>query len=91
VADETLTLQHGAASFPLPRGLAETAKAAAEAVVTLPDGSPLPRWIRYDSARRVFLVSTVQAGALPLQVLVLIRDQRTVLSISEKSRPASAR
>ena len=69
--------------FPLPAEMAAML-GADQATVTLLDGQPLPTWLSYQAAAKNFGVTSVPAGALPLQVLVRIGGQRWTVVISER-------
>ena len=49
--------------------------------VTLPDGSSLPDWLRYDARTRAFTFGAMPAGALPLELLVRIDNLRWTVVI----------
>jgi hypothetical protein len=51
---------------------------------TLTNGSPLPGWLSFDPQSRVFTVTTVAPGALPLQVLVKIGDKQWTCYVTER-------
>jgi hypothetical protein len=71
-------------SFPLPAALAAAA-AGGSVQVSLQDGGPLPSWLLYVPGSRTFIAAaTMPAGALPVQTVVRIGDQRWTLSIIER-------
>ena len=51
---------------------------------SLANGQPLPTWLCYDAEGQRFEVSAPPAGALPLDLRVLIEERRWTLRISEK-------
>ena len=69
--------------FPLPAEMAAM-PGADQATITLLDGQPLPTWLSYQAAAKNFGVTSVPAGALPLQALVRIGGQRWTVVISER-------
>jgi trimeric autotransporter adhesin len=72
----------------LPEQVVTPAAAGAAVQVTLPNGGPLPAWVRYDAATQTLVTSAVPAGAFPLSVVVTVGGQSTVVQISEsKSNP----
>jgi hypothetical protein len=72
----------------LPEQVVAPAAAGAAVQVTLPNGEPLPAWVRYDAATQTLVTSAVPAGAFPLSVVVTVGGQSTVVQISEsKSNP----
>ena len=73
-------------SFPLPAQLAQAASGAAGATVTVTtlSGAPLPAWLQFVPESNTFVASAVPDGAFPIQVVVIIGNQRTVVVISER-------
>jgi hypothetical protein len=67
----------------LPEQVVTPAAAGAAVQVTLPNGGPLPAWVRYDAATQTLVTSAVPAGAFPLSVVVTVGGQSTVVQISE--------
>ena len=74
-------------SFPLPAQLAQAASASAGTVVTVTtlSGASLPAWLQFVPESNTFVASAVPDGAFPIQVVVVIGSQRTVVVISERS------
>lgn len=66
----------------LPAELSATTGGAV-ASVTLPDGRPLPAWIRHDPRDNTLVLGAVPDGAFPLQLVLMAGGQRSVLQISE--------
>ena len=75
-------------AFPLPQGLAALAGADADVTVSRLDGGPLPQWLHYDAKKRVFIAGAVPNGALPWQVVVVIKGLRTIVAITGRPRQA---
>lgn len=73
-------------NFPLPAQVVESGAANATVSVTTPSGEPLPGWLSFNAETKVFSASVVPDGALPVQVLVTIGDQRTIVVITERER-----
>jgi hypothetical protein len=67
----------------LPEQVVAPAATGAAVQVTLPNGEPLPSWVRYDAATQTLVTSAVPAGAFPLSVVVTVGGQSTVVQISE--------
>ena len=65
----------------------ETVQAAtlgnANVKATLPNGAPLPAWIKYVESEKGLVLGSVPEGGLPFQVLLSVGNQRTVVQISE--------
>lgn len=74
-------------SFPLPEQLAQAASATAgtAVIVTTLTGDPLPAWLRFVPETNTFVATAVPDGQFPIQVLVIIGGQRTVIVISERA------
>jgi len=74
-------------SFPLPEQLAQAASATAGTTVTVTTitGDPLPGWLQFVPESNTFVATAVPDGAFPIQVLVIIGGQRTVVVISERA------
>ena len=51
--------------------------------VSLPNGQPLPSWIRYDSQNKTLVTEAVPASAFPLSVVVTVGGQSTLIQVSE--------
>ena len=53
------------------------------------DGTPLPKWIHYDSDTKSFVAQSVQDGALPLQIKVIAGSSDSVVVIQETAGNAN--
>ena len=71
-------------SFPLHTKIAETISDQSTLQITTLQGTPLPSWLRYDVDTKIFTVSAVPIGVLPMQILITIDKQQTVLVIFER-------
>lgn len=68
----------------LPEEAVQTAaQSNASVKATLPNGNPLPAWIKYVESEKGLVIGSVPEGGLPFQVLLTVGDQRTVVQISE--------
>jgi hypothetical protein len=72
-------------SFELPESVREIAKQAPEVLASLPDGSPLPNWLKFDATVLRFDASAVPDGAFPMQVVMVLGPQRVLVVISERT------
>ena len=72
-------------SFELPASVREMAQQAPEVLASLPDGSPLPTWLKLDVAALRFDASAVPDGAFPMQVVMVLGPQRVLVVISERT------
>jgi hypothetical protein len=72
-------------SFELPESVREIAKQAPEVLVSLPDGLPMPNWLKFDPTVLRFDASAVPNSAFPMQVLVVLGPQRVLVVISERT------
>ena len=85
-----VSLAQGAATagagftFVLPEEVQNLADAQTQVSVSLPDGSVLPAWLRFDQQTMGFEAVSVPDGAFPLQVVVTIGAQRVQVVVSEK-------
>lgn len=68
--------------FPLPTELQRPIEQGASVTVTTAEGRALPAWLRFDASSRSFVSGAVPTGGLPLQVVLTINGQRTLMSIS---------
>jgi len=68
-------------SFPLPAEIATHASITA----SLADGASLPHWLKFDAVNRNFVANAVPDGAFPMQVVVTIGHQKTMIVISERN------
>jgi hypothetical protein len=80
----TLAVREGF-SFLLPTKIAETISNQSTLQITTLEGAPLPAWLRYDVDSKMFVVSAVPDGELPMRVLVSIDQQQTVVVIYERT------
>jgi hypothetical protein len=53
------------------------------------DGTPLPKWIHYDSDTKSFVAQSVPDGALPLQIKVIAGSSDSVVVIQETAGNAN--
>ena len=72
-------------SFPLPTKIVETISDQSTLQITTLQGEPLPSWLRYDVDAKIFAVSAAPDGAFPMQVLITIDQQQTVMVIYERA------
>jgi filamentous hemagglutinin family protein len=70
-------------NFVLPEALA-TAADDVDVSVTMPNGRPLPAWLRYLPLSKNFAATDTPAGALPIEVLMHIGGQAWSVVISEE-------
>ena len=77
----------GALRLPLPANLAKQMSGNSSKVsVTAVSGKPLPGWLKYDPAKKAFVVNDAPPGALPMEVAVTVNGKQTVLRISDITR-----
>jgi filamentous hemagglutinin family protein len=81
VPEEMVTAGRGF-SFALPASLVEAA-GGGKLQITQQNGKRLPSWLRYEPTSNRISAGAVQAGALPIELLVRSSTQRWILSISE--------
>lgn len=73
-------------SFPLPKELTDLAASVQmQPVATLVNGDPLPPWLRFESASRMFIAQNVPNDGLPIQVIIKIGNTRTILLVTERN------
>jgi ribosomal protein S5 len=75
-------------SFELPESIRMAAQQAppdTRVQASLPDGSVLPSWLKFDPERQRFDASAVPDGAFPMQVVVSVGSQRVVVVVSERN------
>jgi hypothetical protein len=75
-------------SFELPESVRATAQQASDTVrpqATMPNGSQLPGWLKFDPERMRFDANAVPDGAFPIQVAVTVGQQRVLVVISERA------
>ena len=68
-------------SFALPERLTEGLPAETPISVSLPDGAPLPAWLRFEPTTSTLRAGNLPEGALPLKVGVVIGDRVTIIEI----------
>ncbi len=72
-------------AFPLPSKAVTAADTNTNQVrVSLPNGSPLPAWLSYNTQTRVVTASAVPEGALPMQVMINAAGNSTAVMIAQK-------
>ena len=70
-------------TIPLPEEVQQLiADGGGAEVVSLDGGSPLPNWLKYDSATKVFSVDGATAGSLPVKVVLRIGDRSWTVEIT---------
>ena len=75
-------------SFELPetvRALVPQEGQIAQPQARLPNGAPLPSWLKFDPERLRFDASAVPDGSFPLQVVITVAGQRVIVVISERT------
>jgi len=70
--------------FELPSSVRDLLATGALVQASLPDGTTLPAWLRFDARALRFDASTAPAGALPIEVLLAVGDRRVRIVISER-------
>ena len=73
-------------SFTLPSQALGSAGGNAAVEVTTVAGGALPNWLRFDPETRTFVATTVPDGAFPIQVLVTVDSQKTIIVISARQQ-----
>ena len=81
---DTVAMRKGF-SFPLPAKIAETISNQSTLQITTLEGTPLPSWLNYAVDSKSFTVSAIPDGVLPMQVLLTIDQQQTVMVIYERA------
>ena len=71
--------------FSLPDSVRALASEGSTAQASLPNGAPLPVWLKFDAATMRFEASAVPDGAFPIQVQVALGAQRVLVVISERT------
>jgi hypothetical protein len=51
----------------------------------MPDGSPLPDWLQFNTQQMEFTTSALPLGALPMRVLVTLGTKEVMVTISERN------
>ena len=69
--------------FPLPPKLIRLLDTASAPAVkaTLLDYSPLPVWLRFDYANKMFVTAALPPDALPFEVLLAVGERRAIVRI----------
>jgi len=68
----------------LPEETTTLSSATQETVkVSLVNGAALPSWIKYAPAEKGLVLGAVPEGGLPVQVMLMVGNQRTIVQISE--------
>jgi hypothetical protein len=78
------TLATGEFKFALPPAVLGTADGRTVRA-TLGNGQPLPAWLHYSPETKSFVASSVPAGALPLEVIIYVGEQRWVFKINAQT------
>lgn len=68
-------------NFPLPAKIAQSITGQVQ--VTTLEGAPLPSWLNYSPDTKSFTASAVPNAALPMQVILTIGEQQTIILISD--------
>ncbi|MFM8866082.1 MAG: hypothetical protein ACKOFG_14505 [Limnohabitans sp.] len=72
-------------SFELPESIRTMVPQSEQIQASLPDGAPLPSWLKFDAQRARFDATAVPDGAFPLQVVMQLGGQRVLVVISERT------
>jgi hypothetical protein len=72
-------------SFELPESIRSVAQQAPQTQASLPDGRPLPTWLKFDATNLRFDAAAVPDGAFPMQVVISLGQQSVVVVISERT------
>jgi hypothetical protein len=72
-------------SFELPSNIRELVQTPDNVQATLPNGAPLPAWLKFNAQTLRFEAAAVPDGAFPLQVAVQLGKQRVLVVISERT------
>jgi|GEM_PF-1340545 len=70
--------------FALPKSVLDLITTGVAARASLPDGSALPSWLRFDPLTLRLDASAAPAGAMPAEVLLMVGDQQVRVLISER-------
>jgi hypothetical protein len=57
-----------------------------QVLATLPNGQPLPTWIRYDAGQKALITGADARAAFPITVVLNVGDQRTLIVVSESQQ-----
>ena len=71
--------------FVLPVSVRDLLATGGQVRASLPDGTTLPTWLRFDPLTLRFDASAVPAGAVPIEVLLTAGDRRVRIVISERN------
>jgi len=72
-------------SFDLPESVRVAASESSDIRATLPNGSELPAWLKFDVKTLRFDAGAVPDGSFPLQVVLTFGGERTLVVISERA------
>jgi hypothetical protein len=72
-------------SFELPSNIRDLVQTPGNVQATLPNGAPLPAWLKFIAQTLRFESAAVPDGAFPLQVMMLLGTQRVLVVISERT------
>jgi hypothetical protein len=72
-------------SFELPNNIRELVQTPDNIQATLPNGGPLPAWLKFNAQALRFEASAVPDGAFPMQVAIQLGKQRVMVVISERA------
>lgn len=74
-------------SFELPESIKTAAQQVAQPPKALQaDGSPLPSWLKFDPQRLRFDSEAVPDSAFPMQIVMVVGQERVIVVISERSQ-----
>jgi hypothetical protein len=72
-------------NFELPETVRSMAQEPSSTQAQLPNGAPLPTWLKFDNQSLRFEAKAIPDGAFPLQVALNIGGQRVLVVISERT------
>ena len=72
-------------SFDLPESVRVAASESSDIRATLPNGSELPAWLKFDVKTLRFDAGAVPDGSFPLQVVLTFGGERPLVVISERA------
>lgn len=75
--------------FPLSGQAAQLADTKGKLEITLPNGKPLPPWLRYVAQTKSFVASEVPEGAFPMTVTLRAEGKQANVTISETPVPVN--
>ena len=74
-------------TFELPESIKTAAQQTSEPPKALQaDGSPLPSWLKFDPQRLRFDSEAVPDSAFPMQIVMVVGQDRVIVVISERSQ-----